>query len=81
MKITASKDFYKSFSKYDKKLQQQINKAVEKLPDGDVKKLKGKNNDFIYRLRVRDVRVVFIMNSESIHIIDVDNRGDIYKTN
>lgn len=81
MQITASKDFYKSFSKYDKKLQQQINNAVEKLPNGDVKKLKGKNNDFLYRLRVRDVRIIFTMNSESIHIIDVDNRGDIYKTN
>ena len=42
MKITATKDFYKSFPRYDKKLQQQINKAVEKLPNGDVKKIKRK---------------------------------------
>lgn len=81
MKITVSKTFYKSLGKYDNKLQQQITNAVEKLPNGDIKKLKGNNTPILYRLRVRDVRIVFTMNLESIHLIDIDNRGDIYKQN
>ena len=81
MKITASKSFYKSFGKYDHKFQQHISNAIEKLPSGDVKKLKGNNVPSLFRLRIRDIRVVFTMNSDSIHLVDIDNRGHIDKQN
>jgi hypothetical protein len=41
MKISYTKEFLKQFEKYEKKLQQQIVTAIEKLPDVDVIFLKG----------------------------------------
>jgi mRNA interferase RelE/StbE len=37
MNISYSKTFEKSFSKYEKKLQEKIYFAIQNLPDGDVK--------------------------------------------
>ena len=48
-------------------------KAIEKLPIGDVKKLHGLNG---YRLRVGNFRILFDRDG---NIIDIDNRGQIYK--
>lgn len=54
-----------------------IKTAINKLPAGDVKKLKGYEN--IYRLRVGDVRVLFEKTNDGVYIIDINNRGDVYK--
>jgi len=79
MIITYTKEFLKRFEKYDKKLKQQIVTAIEKLPDGDVCQLKGKNIPKLYRLRVRTYRILFEMTENEIIIWTVDSRGDIYK--
>jgi len=56
---------------------ERIKRAINSLPAGDVKKLKGINNG--YRLRVGDVRVLFEKNGNDVHVIKIDNRGDVYK--
>lgn len=54
-----------------------IKQAVSNLPAGDVKKLKGIEN--AYRLRVGSVRILFEKDGNVIHVIKIDNRGDVYK--
>ncbi len=59
--------------------QKRIFKAILELPKGDIKKLKG--IDDVYRLRVGNFRILFEKNDDKlvIIIIDVGNRGQIYK--
>jgi mRNA interferase RelE/StbE len=54
-----------------------IKRAISTLPAGDVKKLKGIDGG--YRLRVGSVRVLFEKESDKIHVIRIDSRGDVYK--
>jgi len=54
-----------------------IRRAVNALPAGDVKKLKGIHNG--YRLRVGTVRVLFEKAGDHIHVVKIDNRGDVYR--
>jgi mRNA interferase RelE/StbE len=79
MKISYSKTFEKKFSKYDRKLQEKIFNAIQKLPDGDIKRLTGNDIPPIYRIRISKYRILFHMNKEEIQILKVDSRGDIYK--
>jgi mRNA interferase RelE/StbE len=79
MNIYYSKTFEKKFSKFDRKLQVKIFEAIQKIPDGDVKKLTGNDIPPIYRLRVSKYRVLFHINETKIEILKVDSRGDIYK--
>lgn len=54
--------------------------AIERLPNGeDIKKLKGYDN--LLRLRVGDYRVVYTIDNGKVivYVVDIDNRGDIYK--
>lgn len=54
--------------------------AIEQLPNGeDIKKLKG--HDDLLRLRVGNYRIVYSVDHGKliVYVIDVDNRGDIYK--
>jgi mRNA interferase RelE/StbE len=69
----------KFIKKQDKDTQKRIVKSIVELPKGDIKKLKGM--DEIYRLRVGDFRVLFEKNDQEliIIVIDVGNRGQIYK--
>lgn len=63
--------------KQDKPTQKRIVTAISKLPlEGDIKKLQGVEG---YRLRVGNFRVLFDVNSVIIDIIDIGNRGQIYK--
>lgn len=50
--------------------------AIEKLPFGDVKKLK--NTEF-FRLRVGKYRVIFNRDGIIITIVEIDSRGQVYK--
>ena len=52
--------------------------AIEKIPAGDIKRLQGKKNPPLYRLRVGDYRVIFYVDDVDIEILEVNNRGDIY---
>ena len=79
MNISYSKTFEKQFSKYDKKLQKRIIETIEKLPNGDVKQLKGNDIPPIFRVRISKYRILFHMNELQILILKIDSRGDIYK--
>lgn len=78
-KINFTKKAEKFIKKQDTNTQKRIIKAILELPKGDIKKLKG--IDDIYRLRVVNFRVLFEKNDDEfiIIVIDVGNRGQIYK--
>ncbi len=54
-------------------------KAIMKLPDGDVKSLKGYRD--VFRLRVGTYRVIYSITADGslITVLIIGNRGDIYK--
>ena len=56
--------------------------AIEKLPDsGDIKRLEGKNNKGLLRLRVGEYRIIYSIDNGRliIYILDAGNRGEIYR--
>ncbi len=61
----------------DSVTKQRIKEAIQQLPSGDIKKLKGYTN--AYRLRVGDYRVIYDMMDDMIRINNVLPRGDAYK--
>ena len=75
MKLIYSKRAAKAISKINNPFKQNIKEAIENLPSGDVKKLRGYKN--AYRLRVGDYRILFDMDG-TIEITDVLPRGAAY---
>ena len=86
IRIKYSKDAIKFLSKLDKKSVKRICTAIEGLADtppvGDIKPLQG-FSDGRKRLRVGTWRIIYKQESELfieiIFVIDIGNRGDIYK--
>ena len=86
IKIRYSKDALKFLSKLDKKSVVRIREAIVGLtynpPVGDIKTMQG-YNDGRKRLRVGSWRIIYRHESEEmveiIFVIDIGNRGDIYK--
>ena len=77
MRKTYAKRAAKDIKKLHNPDKQRIKIGIEKLPAGDVKKLKGCEN--LYRLRVGDWRIIFsYADKDTILIEEVDSRGDIY---
>lgn len=76
MEIIYSKDAIKFLKKQTRQTQSRIISAIEKIPNGDIRKLKGRSG---YRLRVGSFRILFDEKGTIINIIDIDNRGQIYK--
>ncbi len=77
--IRFEKTAEKFLRKQTPKMQENLLKAIHKLPDGtDIKRLKGYN---LYRMRVGNVRVIYSIQEEIkiITIENIDNRGDVYK--
>lgn len=77
MQIRYERDAAKHIQAQDKPTRQRLKNAIEKLPDGDVKKLQGYKND--YRLRIGDLRVLFSIENDTITVKDVLPRGQAYK--
>lgn len=77
MQIVYERNAAKHIQEQDKPTKQRLKMAIEKLPDGDVKKLQGYKND--YRLRVGNLRVLFAIEDDIIIIKDVLPRGQAYK--
>lgn len=77
MQIVYERNAAKHIQEQDKPTKQRLRTAIEKLPDGDVKKLQGYKND--YRLRVGNLRVLFAIENDIIIIKDVLPRGQAYK--
>lgn len=75
--IVYSKKALKFLKKQDIPTRKRIIAAIDRLPaEGDIKKLQGVNG---YRLQVGTFRVLFDVNGIIIDIIDIGNRGQIYK--
>ena len=54
--------------------------AIDGIPLGDIKKLKGNYLPPIFRLRVGKYRALYYMDDDgTIRIIKIDSRGDVYK--
>ncbi len=78
--IFISKRAKKFIDKLPKNEKSRVVSAIEKLPSGeDIKKLKG--HDDFFRLRVGNYRIVYTVDNGKliVHVVDADNRGDIYK--
>lgn len=75
--IVYSKKAIKFLKKQDKPTQKRLLEAISRLPiEGDIKKMQGTDG---YRLRVGTFRVLFDVHGIVIDIIDIGNRGQIYK--
>lgn len=76
--IVIEKRAEKFIRKQPKPAQVRLLTAINLLPQGDIKPIKGTND--IYRLRVGDYRVLYTIDNRRliICVIDVGNRGEIY---
>lgn len=79
-KIEFDKRAIKFISKQPKPQRERLFKAISILPlSGDIKSMQGHPGYF--RLRVGDYRVIYTVDNNVliVRIIEVGNRGDIYK--
>jgi mRNA interferase RelE/StbE len=80
MIVTYSKTSLSYLQKLDRKTKKRIFEAIQRLPDqGDVIKMKGRKIQNIFRLRVGPYRVLFVMEKETIKVLDIAPRGEAYK--
>lgn len=78
MEIRYSKAAGKAIGEMDRPAKQRIKTAIEKLPDGDVKPLRG--SKWTYRLRVGDRRILFSYPADDTILIEkIGLRGEVYK--
>lgn len=86
MEVRYSRDALKFLARLDKKSVTRIRLAIQGLtqipPEGDIKPMQGYTDDR-KRLRVGSWRIIFKYGIdgkiEVLFIIDIGNRGDIYK--
>lgn len=78
MNIEYAKQAVKIINNMDTRTKQRIKDAIEGLPGGDVKPLKGSKGSF--RLRVGDWRILFSFPVDNVILIEkIAPRGDVYK--
>ncbi len=81
MQITYKKSASKFLKSTDKvtatKILYAINGLTKVPPEGDIKVLQGRIDE--YRLRVGKYRVIYGYENNNIVILDIGSRGDIYK--
>ncbi len=77
MKIIYSKKAVKALNNIHPKESKKIVYAIDKLPEGDVKNLKGEKNRF--RLRIGNYRVLYSIEDDKYNIYKIAKRNDIYK--
>ena len=76
MKIEYSKRAIKAINSMDRPTKQRMRTSIEKLPDGDVKPLKG--SDGSYRLRVGNWRVIYSLSDAGTILIErIAPRGEV----
>ena len=79
-KVIYSKKAKKSLEKYDYKTSMRIINAINKIPLGDIKRLVGNEISSLFRLRIGKYRIIYMYEDEqTIKIIKIDTRGDVYK--
>ena len=74
--IKYSKQAKKFLAQQPLNTRRRIEDAIQKLPSGDVKKLRSQP---FYRLRVGNFRVLFDSDRTVILVFKIDNRGQVYK--
>lgn len=78
MKTIFTKRAVKAVSRMDVPTKQRIHRAISRIPDGDVKPLKGASN--AYRVRVGDWRILFTYPADGVVQIEkIEPRGQVYK--
>ena len=78
MNITYSRASVKVINGMDKATKQRIKAGIEKIPQGDIKLLKGSPGT--YRLRVGDWRILFSCPEENTILVEkIGPRGGVYK--
>jgi mRNA interferase RelE/StbE len=78
-RIVLTRNADKSLGRIDKPAQGRLRQAIDDLMEGDVKKLRGRENE--YRLRVGNYRVVFTPTYENrtLTILEIFHRGRDYR--
>lgn len=78
-RIVLTRSAAKSLERVDKSTQRRLRDAIDKLMEGDIKKLRGRENE--YRLRAGDYRVVFTPNhgAQMLTILQIFHRGRNYR--
>ena len=78
MEISYSRVAVKAIAEMDRKTKLRIKAAVEGIPSGDIKPLRGSNA--LYRLRVGNWRIVFSYPKPDVVLIEkIAPRGGVYK--
>lgn len=77
VKFIYKKKALKFLRKQNKTNQERLLAAIYQLPKGDVRPLSGREP--LKRLRVGNFRIIFDDKGNIIDIIDIGNRGDVYK--
>lgn len=77
LRTVLSKTAVKYINSMDKPTKKRIKEAIKKIPYGDIKRLKGLDNE--YRLRVGNLRVLFSIESDIIIVNNILPRGQAYK--
>ena len=79
-KIIWDEKAYDSLNKLEPIISRRILKKIEELSENpfskDIKRLKGSND---FRLRVGDYRVIFFIEQNTIQILKIGHRKNIYK--
>lgn len=78
MDIAYAKRAVKAINNMDSGTKQRMKAAIEGIPAGDIKPLKGSKGS--YRLRVGDWRIIFSYPAKDTVLIDkIEPRGEAYK--
>ena len=73
-----SKQAAKAISRISSPDKQNIRAGIEKIPEGNIKPLKGSDGD--YRLRLGDWRIIFSYDDDgTVKVKKIGPRGDVYK--
>jgi mRNA interferase RelE/StbE len=80
MKFLYSRTSLKYLQGLEKKATRKLLNSIKNLPfEGDIKKVKGKKVQNIFRLRVGKYRVLYFQEKDVIKILKIDTRGYVYK--
>ncbi|MBQ9663612.1 MAG: type II toxin-antitoxin system RelE/ParE family toxin [Oscillospiraceae bacterium] len=79
--ILVEKPAEKFISRLPKPEKERVLRAISKLPNtGDIKRLQGRTNKDLFRLRVGEYRIIYRVDNGKliVCVIDAGNRGEIY---
>jgi mRNA interferase RelE/StbE len=77
VKILFSKKAEKYLASVVPRVAFNILNRIESIPEGDIRPLAGRKGE--YRLRVGKYRIIFFISEDTISVVKIDTRGDVYK--